>query len=491
MFAFPFLIIPILPKVLMLRIPMSFHVGQEPCMTALPSGARSLRLLLRKVPILGPSLGVTVGGTTQRPSLGPFAVTHMRKEETMSPRSKSKASMLAAACTVAMAWAQTAPAQSTRHVPNQLRPTTTQRQTVRTSTTRAAMTTPQRNSIGFGSERAVTASYIPKSSRMMPIPQESVVAEDGTVYEEVSEHYDVHMDHGCTSCGGGGCDSCSSCTSCGSHGCAGGCLIPCPQVSLRNMEFFAGVDAFKGPQNLGRDGSFGFTAGINTGFKLPCMPCDWFDGQIGISSVHSNYAGADFTPSSRDQLFLTGGLFRRVDYGFQGGVVVDYRSETWYTQTELTQLRGNLSWAYPGGNEIGFRFTTALRDSQVTGMSEGRAGDWNWQVLDTYSFYYQHVFDQCTGTNMRALMGWTGQGNGLFGADFWTPLSEKLALSSSFVYVVPEYNSNPQGNIDETWNVGINLVWYPMGLTNYRGRYHRPMFDVADNGTFFVVPDAN
>lgn len=386
--------------------------------------------------------------------------------------------MLAAAFTVVMAWSQTAQAQSTRHVPNQLRPTPTQRQEVRTSrTTRAAMPTPQRNTIGFGSERAVTASYIPKSSRMKPIPQESVVVEGETVYEEVSGHYDVHMDHGCDSCG--------------THGCAGGCLIPCPQVSLRNMEFFAGVDAFKGPQNLGRDGSFGFTTGLNTGFRLPCMPCDWFDGQIGLSSVHANFAGADFTPTSRDQLFVTGGLFRRVDYGFQGGVVVDYRSESWYTKTELTQLRGNLSWAYPGGNELGFRFTTALRDSDVMGVSEGQAGDYNWAVLDTYAFYYQHVFDQCTGTNARALMGWTGEGNGLFGADFWTPLSEKLALSSSFVYVVPQYNSNPQGNIDETWNVGINLVWYPMGLTNYRGRYHRPMFDVADNGTFFVVPDGN
>lgn len=396
----------------------------------------------------------------------------------MSPRSNSKAAFMIAAGFLLVAWTTMVQAQTSRHVPNTLRPTTSAGQRpFEGEVRRASYTASPRNAIGDATEREVPAAYIPKSERMRPIPQDEGGVSTTEVYEEVSEHYDVHLDHGCDSCG--------------TYACAGGCLIPCPQVSLRNMEFFTGVDAFKGPQNLGRDGSFGFTAGFNAGFKLPCMPCDLFDGQFGVSSVNANFAGADFTPSSRDQVFMTGGLFRRVDYGFQGGVVVDYRSESWYAKTEMTQLRGVLSWAYPGGNELGFRFTTALRDSEVIGTADSAPDGRNWQVLDTYSFFYEHIFDQCSGTQARGLLGWTGQGNGLFGADFWTPLSEKFALSSSFVYVVPEYNSNPQGNIDETWNVGINLVWYPMGLTNYRGRYHRPMFDVADNGTFFVVPESN
>ena len=255
------------------------------------------------------------------------------------------------------------------------------------------------------------------------------------------------------------------------------------------MTFFAGVEGFKGPQNLGQDGSFGFNAGFNTGFRLPCMPCDLFDAQLGLNAVSANQAGANFTPSTRDQLFLTGGFFRRVDYGLQGGVVVDYRRETWYTKTELTQLRGNLSWAYPSGDELGFQFASSLRNVDQPATINSNSTTASLRVLDTFNFYYQHTFNQRTGASGRANLGWTNRKQGLIGADFWNPLGENFALSSSFVYIIPRYNTNPQGNIDETWNVGMNLIWYPMGLTKYRGRYHRPMFNVADNGTFFTTPN--
>ncbi|MEC8433684.1 MAG: DUF6666 family protein, partial [Planctomycetota bacterium] len=195
----------------------------------------------------------------------------------MSPRSNSKAAFLIAAGFLLVAWTPMVQAQTSRHVPNKLRPTTSAGQRPSEGEVRrASYTASPRNAIGYATEREVPAAYIPKSERMRPIPQDEGGVSTTEVYEEVSEHYDVHLDHGCDSCG--------------TYACAGGCLIPCPQVSLRNMEFFTGVDAFKGPQNLGRDGSFGFTAGFNAGFKLPCMPCDLFDGQFGVSSVNANFA---------------------------------------------------------------------------------------------------------------------------------------------------------------------------------------------------------
>ena len=54
-------------------------------------------------------------------------------------------------------------------------------------------------------------------------------------------------------------------------------------------------------------------------------------------------------------------------------------------------------------------------------------------------------------------------------------------------YLIPDNNLNPAGSINESWNVGMNLVWYPGGVSRYRSRYHRPMFNVADNGSMFMT----
>ena len=38
----------------------------------------------------------------------------------------------------------------------------------------------------------------------------------------------------------------------------------------------------------------------------------------------------------------------------------------------------------------------------------------------------------------------------------------------------------------ESWNVGISLVWTPCGRNNICTNYSRPLFNVADNGTFIT-----
>ena len=65
--------------------------------------------------------------------------------------------------------------------------------------------------------------------------------------------------------------------------------------------------------------------------------------QVGYRGVSSHYSGASFAEDSRDQGFLTAGLFRRVDWGLQGGAVVDILFDDWYYNSlTLTQLRGEL-----------------------------------------------------------------------------------------------------------------------------------------------------
>lgn len=355
---------------------------------------------------------------------------------------------------------------------------------------RTASGTSRPTTYGFSESRPVSyQTTMARSPRVMRTSmQEEMVVEDEGVYEEVSEHAGVSFSD--CGCGGGGCDDCSGCDSCGVGGCnscADGCLVPCPQLTFRNMEFFVGVEGFKGPVNRGRDGSFGFNEGANLGFGLPCMTNDFLSAQIGVNAVQSNFAGADFTDENREQFFVTGGLFRRVDYGLQGGAVVDYLHETWNTERNVAQVRGLLSWAYAGGDELGFQFTSAIQDDFGQSLVDGVAVNETWTPTETFLFFYRHTFDECSGSNGRILAGFSGESDAYLGADWWTPLNDRWALNGNFAYLIPEDNQNPAGSINESWNVGMNLVWYPGGLARYRSRYNRPMFNVADNGSMFMT----
>jgi hypothetical protein len=59
-------------------------------------------------------------------------------------------------------------------------------------------------------------------------------------------------------------------------------------------------------------------------------------------------------------------------------------------------------------------------------------------------------------------------------------------LRGGFTYLIPVEGKSTGGNIEESWNVGLSLVWYPGCRTARTADYHRPLFNVADNGTFLV-----
>jgi len=362
-------------------------------------------------------------------------------------------------------------------------PTSSVRRAERIPATQPAATTaPRQATVGFGSNRTVSHTYIPRSPRTMrTMMQEEVIVED-SVYDEVSEHAGMHGRMHSV----GGCDDCGDGAVGGCNTCASGCLLPCPQLTFRNIELFVGVEGFKGPPNRGLDGSFGFNGGANLGFGVPCLTNDILSAQLGMNSVVSNFAGSGFGTQNREQIFVTGGLFRRVDYGLQGGAVIDYLHETWNTERNVAQVRGLLSWAYEGGDELGFTFASPIQDETGPSLVNNVVVNETWTPTETFVFFYRHTFDE-RGTNGRLLAGFSGESDAYLGADFWTPLNENWAINGGFAYLLPENNLNPPGAINESWNVGMNLVWYPAGLTYHRGRYHRPMFDVANNGSMFMT----
>ena len=295
---------------------------------------------------------------------------------------------------------------------------------------------------------------------------------------------------------GGDCASCGHASYgrkyCGDPACnAAGpdCCLPC--FRLDTLEVFAGAHGFTGPYNRG-SGSFGFHEGINAAMPFICGLAI----QGGYQATQSNFEGAFFTPDDRTQSFVTVGAFRRVDLGLGGGIVVDYIYDTWDCDINVAQLRGELSWKMPCEHEWGFWFAAGIDRSTITarqvdfplpGEDEDTVvisdGSFVVQPLDMYAFFYRKQL--ACGGECRAFGGWADDSRGLLGGNIRLPVSECLAFTTDFLYILPA-ESSPTGFVEEAWNVSFNFVWTPCFWRRSGPNYCRPLFDVANNGSFIV-----
>ena len=342
------------------------------------------------------------------------------------------------------------------------------------------------------------------------------VVDGGYVEEGYSDgvYYEGEVEVGCDSCGesgayfeggcgAGGCGAggCGVGSCCGRGGCApGDCWLAGLGGVLRNGEYFLGGVGFQEPLYSAPDGSgqeiqdsnFGFYGGFNFGVPLCRLTCGVLSGQIGLRSVQTNFSGNEFTNESRDQLFVTAGLYRRVDYGLQFGVVGDYLQDEFYGDAGLSQIRADLGWVYAGGNIFGFRYAGAQDNDVISGIFNGNdfTGQ-NVRVHDQYRFYYRS--NGPNGGYGELFAGWTEDNQTILGFDFDVPVSEKIAIETNLTYffnddaadaVFP--NTTFQGsNAEEAWNISVGFVYRPQGRRYYKN-YDRPLFDVADNGTMLV-----
>jgi hypothetical protein len=282
------------------------------------------------------------------------------------------------------------------------------------------------------------------------------------------------LDVGDACCADGTCGECSS------------CLVPCGFFfPVGNLELFAGVQGFTGPANApAGGGSFGFHEGLNWGMPIPLFGC--LGGQIGFRATQSNLSGSEMSDDTRRQAFVTAGLFRRVDVGLQGGVVVDWLSDGWYRDIDLVNLRMELSWMIDGTHEIGFWGTGGTKNSQDFEVNERTV---EWETTDLYAFFYRYNFGDCEQGDARLFAGWSGQGDGLIGADARLPLSATWALETNFTYLIPNEGQGvgfAADHVQESWNVAMSLVWYPGRNWGQGDSYYRPLFRVADNGVFMM-----
>jgi hypothetical protein len=274
--------------------------------------------------------------------------------------------------------------------------------------------------------------------------------------------------------------------------CAGGCLNclhrrpPGAAYFMGDLTLFSGVQGFTNALNEGASGSFGYHQGFNLGTALPLFPCSGWGFQIGLRATQTNRSGTAQTSSRRNQTFFTTGVFKRSDWGWQGGLVVDVLRDKWVEDVNLTQLRGEISWNHGNRYDVGYWFA-ASGDTDTT--SRGLLNPLQVSVSDVQGFFYRRRFSSIPGATYRCMIGFNNSSDTLFASEALLPLSNWFSMSTSSTYLIPNESRGAAGAQREVWNVGLSVVF------SFRGHEARctapfaPLFRVADNGSFFVHPN--
>lgn len=269
-------------------------------------------------------------------------------------------------------------------------------------------------------------------------------------------------------------------TFCDCDGCPGGCFNG-SRRALRNVSVFGGVEGLlTNSLGSGPQGGIGFREGFNWGGPLggTIAGDDWREigFQVGMAAdeIHIEGNNATAAPGELNQIFVTGGFFHRaVCGGLQWGVVFDFAHDSYSITEDLSQLRFEISFANPCCGEFGFWGTTSL--NAASGIL---------RTTDLYTLFYRKYFGN--GGNGRVFGGLTEDGGGIVGADVELPLGRSWAWQSGLSVLIPSNEAGNGGvNLQQSWSVGMQLVWYPGRSAECQlNSPFRPLQSVADNMYF-------
>ena len=280
---------------------------------------------------------------------------------------------------------------------------------------------------------------------------------------------------------------------CGMIDGCGDCVAPptpdywCFPVCLprfKTLTVWGGVHGFRGPRDFSlgpnqvnrSDSNFGFQEGINIGGRAPFVGLLFpqLSYQLGYQAVQSRLHGTATDTIDRSQQFVTAGLFRRVPHGLQFGVVWDMMEDDLDVNADFHQIRTEISIKSALGREIGFIGMMHTNDNVIGGVT--------YEAVDQYLLFYRWYFRR--GGQGRFWGGFTNDSDGIFGGDFHFPLSDSWALQTGFNYLITDQPDGLPGVSEESWNIGINLVWH-LGRRARQPAF-QPLFNIADNGWMFI-----
>ena len=273
---------------------------------------------------------------------------------------------------------------------------------------------------------------------------------------------------------------------CGTGCCDNGCGIF--GSLLQNTVVAIDAINMRNPLDFSDLGNTGADVAINWSSSRPLL--FGLSPQLGARATFSDYYGTTANgfdvDDSHNQLFWTAGLYFRAPAcsdGWSGGVVYDALYERSYREYDLSQLRAELSYSFSGLCEVGFRGAFSLTDDDVELLNLG--DEYIEATASPTSYYTMFIRRRAPeGAEFTVFGGATEWGEGLLGASGEAPLSDSFALRGAASYVFPNERGLHDKKLEESWNISVGLAWYVGGNARNGVDSQRPLFDVADNGSF-------
>jgi len=257
------------------------------------------------------------------------------------------------------------------------------------------------------------------------------------------------------------------------------------------------LDDFRSLPEGSWNGNWGGYAAAN--FRA-FLPRD-FSLQVGGSYGIYDWAGRAFAPftsasSLQQQGFITVGAARQVSHsGINAGVAYDWMLNKNFgifaVNPFFDQIRGQLGYLIPGGNEIGvwaaYGIHTAHKESQAVPL--------RFRGISQVNLFWCHYFKNhaygilWAGTPYRrGLMYTSGRpGNFIVGAQFSVPVTKHLSIEGHGAYMAPRGSSGliPARNYDS--NISIALT-YAFGKRRIQ---QSPYMTLANNSNFLSDTNQN
>ncbi|MDR1485180.1 MAG: hypothetical protein LBT09_10195 [Planctomycetaceae bacterium] len=296
-------------------------------------------------------------------------------------------------------------------------------------------------------------------------------------------------------------DLCGSCNETVFDGgyCSPMIMKPFGSGILDNLTIFGAATGFKAGQ-LDRPfgDNFGFTEGLNWSAPISVQNCA-LSTQLGFRAVHSNINGSFANEigiaekKRRTQYFVTAGLFKRsLASPLQAGAAFDYFEDDFYGKINLTQVRLELSVRTFSNLEYGFIGGFGLESGSSTGIDIREnylrygtlANNYRYKIKSQqyYTLFARKYF--AVGNLAEFRIGATEYGNVFMSASGEFPISDRVSLNGSLASMIP---SGRGGWEHETWDLSVGLIIYFRGGAMTKScNENRPMFDVAQNGSFLT-----
>ncbi len=114
-------------------------------------------------------------------------------------------------------------------------------------------------------------------------------------------------------------------------------------------------------------------------------------------------------------------------------MVFDYVHDDWYYRTDLTQLRGELSWRTKSALELGYRFALATNRSSSDAIIDDHVNPVANTIVRVRGLDQHRLFARYHATSTSVFefsTGWTGDSDFLLGGQFEVPLDSQFGLAT-------------------------------------------------------------